>query len=43
LWHVCDIARPGMDFRFRWKSGRAVDITKTIGFDSKRDRRGWGL
>jgi len=23
----CDIARLRMDFRFRWKSGRAADIT----------------
>src|SRR5215472_16873892 len=27
LWHFCDIARLRMDFRFRWKSGRAADIT----------------
>jgi len=27
VWHVRDIARSRMDFRFRWKSGRAADIT----------------
>src|SRR5262252_7880738 len=27
LWHFCNIARLRMDFRFRWKSGRAADIT----------------
>src|SRR5262249_57492858 len=26
LWHFCDIAKLRMDFRFRWKSGRAADI-----------------
>jgi hypothetical protein len=24
----CDIARLRMDFRFRWKTGRAVDIVR---------------
>jgi|SRR5262249_45536479 len=26
-WHFGDIARSQIDFRFRWKSGRAADIT----------------
>jgi hypothetical protein len=25
-WHVCDIARSRMEFRFRWKNGLAPDI-----------------
>jgi hypothetical protein len=29
---LCDIARSRMDFRFRWKSGRAADITSKTGF-----------
>src|SRR6516162_8280795 len=32
-WHVCDIARWRMDVRFRWKSGRAVDIAAMTEFD----------
>ena len=32
-----DIARPRMDFRFRWKSGRAADITSKTGFDPTTD------
>src|SRR5262249_41072575 len=31
--HVCDIARPWMDFRFRRKNGRAADITAMTNFD----------
>ena len=27
LWHFCDIARSRIDFRFRWKSGHAADIS----------------
>jgi hypothetical protein len=27
-WHICDIARSRMDFRFQGKSGRAADITR---------------
>jgi hypothetical protein len=34
-WHVCDIARSRMDFRFWEKSGRAADITATTDFDPK--------
>src|SRR5262249_17578258 len=34
-WHVCDIARLRMDFRFRWKSGRAADITPMAEVDPK--------
>src|SRR5262245_12367729 len=26
-WHFCDIARSPIEFRFRWGSGRAADIT----------------
>jgi hypothetical protein len=29
---LCDIATSRMDFRFRWKSSRAADITGTTGF-----------
>jgi ABC transporter substrate binding protein len=36
-WHVCDIARSRMDFRFRGKSGRAADISGTAEFDPKAD------
>ena len=28
-----DLARPPIDFRFRWKSGRAANITSKAGFD----------
>jgi hypothetical protein len=28
LWHVCDLARSLMDFRFRGKNGHAADITQ---------------
>src|SRR5215470_6472962 len=35
-WHFCDIARLRMGFRFRWKSGRAADITLTTEFGPKR-------
>jgi hypothetical protein len=34
-WHFRDIAMSWMDFRFRWKSGRAADITAKTGFDPK--------
>jgi hypothetical protein len=27
LWHIRDIARLQIDFRFGWKSGYAMDIT----------------
>jgi hypothetical protein len=27
-----DVARPPIDFRFRWKSGRAADINSKTGF-----------
>src|SRR5262249_12297275 len=33
---VCDIARLRMDFRFRWKSSRAADITPMAEVDPKR-------
>src|SRR5262249_53644331 len=33
LWHVWDIARSWVDFRFRGKSGRAADITAMTEFD----------
>ena len=36
LWHFCDIARLQIDFRFRWKSDRAADITAMTEFDPKR-------
>ena len=32
-WHFGDIARSQIDFRFRWKSGRAADITAISEFD----------
>ena len=32
-WHVCDIARPRMDFRFGGKSGHATDIAPRTEFD----------
>jgi hypothetical protein len=35
-WHACDIERSRMDFRFRWKSGRAAEITGTTEFNPKR-------
>src|SRR5215470_16618533 len=35
-WHFCDIARLRMGFRFRWKSGRAADITLTTECGPKR-------
>jgi hypothetical protein len=31
--HLCDIARPPMDFRFRGKSGHAMDIAPRTEFD----------
>src|SRR5262245_37964660 len=34
--HFCDIARSQIDFRFRWKSGRAADITAMTEFDPNR-------
>jgi hypothetical protein len=30
-WHIRDITRSRMDFRFRGKSGRAADITRNMG------------
>jgi hypothetical protein len=33
-WHFCDIARSRVDFRFRWKSGRAADIAAVTEFDA---------
>jgi hypothetical protein len=33
LWHICDIQRSRMDFRFRGKSGRAADITAMTELD----------
>src|SRR5262245_27603474 len=38
LWHIRDIARSQIDFRFRWKSGRAADITAMTEFDSGFNR-----
>jgi hypothetical protein len=32
FWHVCDIARLPVDFRFRGKSGLAADITSMTEF-----------
>src|SRR5262249_35849021 len=32
-WHFCDTARLWMDFRFRWKSGRAADIAAMTQID----------
>jgi hypothetical protein len=34
---VRDIARPQIDFRFGWKSGRATDISAMTEFDPIRD------
>jgi hypothetical protein len=35
-WHFSDKARSLIDFRFRWKSGRAADIAPVTGFDPSR-------
>ena len=35
-WHLCDIARSRMDFRFRGKSGHAADIGAMSEFDPNR-------
>jgi hypothetical protein len=32
-WHLCDMSRSRADLRFRWKSGRAVDLTTMTEFD----------
>ena len=32
-WHIRDIPRSRMDFRFRWKSSLAADITSMTEFD----------
>jgi hypothetical protein len=32
-WHFGDIATSQVDFRFRWKSGHAADITPMTEFD----------
>jgi hypothetical protein len=34
-WHLCDIARSRMDFRFRWKGSRAADITAMTEFGAQ--------
>src|SRR5262245_37013141 len=36
-WHFCDIARSQIDFRFRWKSGRAADIAAMSEFGPASD------
>jgi len=33
FWPFSDIARSPMDFRFRWKSGRAADMAVMAEFD----------
>jgi hypothetical protein len=40
FWHLCDIARSRTDFRFRWKSGHAADITGKTDFDPEQSLPG---
>jgi hypothetical protein len=39
LWHIRDIARPQIDFRFGWKSGHATDIAERPNLTHLRHQR----